>query len=252
MTDQLAKACINMKGVLRALTYLCDLDAEAADIIKGANLIVQFSVKNGPAARLIFKGGRCVFEDGKGEADIKLYFSSPEKFNALMDGKGTPTILKGFTKLGFLLKDFGKLTDRLEHFLRPEPDTVQDEKFKEVSTLLTFYTAFNSLPQIGMYDPVGAKVMQKAANGQLCVDIAGTAHAVRMKVEKGSMKTIAASDGSPELTMTFSGIEKTGDILGGRCDFLTAIGFGDVKLKGYIPVMMAVEHLVPRLNAYLN
>ena len=252
MTDQLAKACINMKGVLRALTYLCDLDTEAADIIKTANLTVQFSVKNGPAARLIFKSGNCAFEDGKGSADIKLYFSTPEKFNALMDGNGTPTILKGFTKLGFLLKDFGKLTDRLAHFLKPDKDTVQDDKFKEVSTLLTFYTAFNALPEIGMYDPVGAKVMQKSASGQLCVSIAGTEHVVRMKVGKGSMKTIAASDGSPELYMTFSSIEKTGDVLGGRSDFLTAIGFGDVKLKGYIPVMMAVEHLVPRLAAYLN
>ena len=252
MKDQLAMACINMKGVLRALTYLCDLDAEAAEIIKDANLTVQFSVKNGPAARLIFKGGKCAFADGKGDAAIKLYFSSPEKFNALMDGNGTPTILKGFTKLGFLLKDFGKLTARMEHFLRPGPDAAQDEKFKEISTLLTFYTAFNSLPEIGMFDPVGAQVIKNAASGQLCACIENTDYLVRMKVGKGSMKTIDASDGSPEMRLVFSSLEKTGDVLGGRSDFLTAIGFGDVRMSGYIPVMMAVEHLVPRLAAYLN
>jgi hypothetical protein len=42
MTDQMAKAYINLKGVLRALTYLCDLDQTASDIIKGAGLTVQF------------------------------------------------------------------------------------------------------------------------------------------------------------------------------------------------------------------
>jgi hypothetical protein len=252
MTDQLTKACINMKGVLRSLTYLCDLNREASDIIKDTNLTVQFSVREGPAARLIFKDGKCAFEDGKGKATIKLYFSSPGKFNALMDGKGMPTILKGFTKLGFLLKDFGKLTARLEHFLRPDGQTVQDEKFKEISTLLTFYTAFNALPEIGIFDPVGAEVMKKASKGQLLVSIENTAHAVRMMVGKGTMKTIAASDGSPEMQMTFSSLDKAGDVLGGRSDFLTALGLGDVKMSGYIPVMMSVEHLVPMLSAYLK
>ncbi len=76
-----------------------------------------------------------------------------------------PTILKGFTKLGFLLKDFGKLTARLEYFLRPDEKTVQDEKFKEISTLLTFYTAFNALAEIGMNDPVGVQVIKKRRTG---------------------------------------------------------------------------------------
>jgi hypothetical protein len=162
----MAKAYINLNGVLRALTYLCDLDAEASDIIKGADLTVQFSVKNGPAARLKFKNGKCTFEDGKGKNNISLYFSSPEKFNNMVDGKGNPSIHKGFTKLGFLLKNFMKLTKRMEYFLNPAPDTVQDDKFKEINTLLTFYTAFNSVAEIGMHDPVGMKVIQKAAKGQ--------------------------------------------------------------------------------------
>jgi hypothetical protein len=73
-----------------------------------------------------------------------------------------------------------------------------------------------------------------------------------MKIGKGLMKTIAASDGSPEMRMTFSSVEKAGDVLGGRSDFLTALGLGDVKMSGYIPVMMSVEHLVPMLGAYLK
>lgn len=245
-------AYINMKGVLRSLTYLCDLDEQASDIVKDASLTVQFSVKNGPAARLAFSGGKCRFDDGKGKSDIKLYFSSPEKFNDLMNGKGTPMILKGFTKLKFLLKDFSRLTKRMEYFLRPAPDTVQDERFKEISTLLTFYTAFNSLPEIGMHDPVGEKIIAHAASGQLCALVENTAHMVRAKVEKGSMKTLDSSDGSPEIKLVFSDLKTVSDVFNGRSDFLSAIGFGDVKMSGYIPVMQAVEHLVPLLAGYLK
>jgi hypothetical protein len=169
-----------------------------------------------------------------------------------MDGNGMPTILKGFTKLNFLLKDFMKLSDRLAYFLRPDPETVQDDRFREVSTLLTFYTAFNALPEIGMHDPIGAQVIRKAADGQLCVSIEGTEHAVRMKVQKGGMGILSASDGSPEMFLKFSNIGEVGDVLSGRTDFLTAIGLGGVHMSGYIPVMMSVEHLVPLLGVYLK
>jgi hypothetical protein len=49
MSDQLTKACINMKGVLRSLTYLCDLDAEASGIVK--NTTLPFSSASGKAPR---------------------------------------------------------------------------------------------------------------------------------------------------------------------------------------------------------
>ncbi len=250
--DQLAKAYINLNGVLRALTYLCALDPVASDIVKDADVTVQFRVKNGPAARLVFKRGTCKFLSGRGKNDISLYFSTPEKFNNMMEGKGNPFIRKGFTKLGFLLKDFMKLTKRLEYFLKPAPDTVRDEKYGEINTLLTFYTAFNSVAEIGMHDSVGKKIIGHAANGQLCASIENTPHIVRVKIDKGYMKPIDASDGSPEMHLTFADVEKTGDILSGKSDFITGIGHGDVKISGYIPVMMSVEHLVPRLALYLK
>jgi hypothetical protein len=252
MADQQAKAYINLKGVLRSLTYLCDMDSEAAKIIEKADITVQFRVKNGPTARLIFRNGKCSFEDGEGKSDIKLYFSSPEKFNKMIEGKGMPSIRKGFTKLGFLLKDFSNLTKRMEYYLKPAPDTVQDERFKEINTLLTFYTAFNSLAEICMHDPVGKKVIEKACSGQLCACIENTPHAVRLKIDKGYAKIIGESDGSPEFYLTFRDVVKTNEVLNGISDFITAVGLGDVKMKGFIPVMMSVQHLVPLLSVYLK
>lgn len=252
MTDSETKAHVNLNGVLRALQYLCELDAESAAFIKPLNLVIQFAIRNGPAARLIFRDGRCRFEKGKGKSSIKLYFSSPGHFNRMMDGKAAPLILKGYTKIGFLTRDFTFLTKRLEYFLKPTEEAWNKEGYKEINTILTFYTAFNSLAEIGMHDPVGRQILQKERNGLFCASIRGTKHIVRLKMGKGRMETVEDSDGSPEMHLVFDSIDKTNDLLNGRSDFFSAIGFGDVRIKGYMPLMQSVELLVPRIGAYLK
>jgi hypothetical protein len=54
------------------------------------------------------------------------------------------------------------------------------------------------------------------------------------------------------MQLIFSSLQKTSDVLNGKRDFITAVGYGDVKVKGFIPVMMSVEHLVPMLASYLK
>jgi len=252
MTDTMTKAYINMNGVLHAMVYLCDLDKESQTFIKPFDLTIQFCVKSGPVARLNFKNGKCTFMKGKDKADIKLSFRSPEHFNNMLDGKAMPIITKGFTKLSFLTKKFTYLSKRLEYYLKPTDESWKQDDYKEINTILTFYTAFNSLAEIGMHDPVGRKVMQKDRKGLFCASIESTGDIVRLKMGKGSITTIPDSDGSPEMHLVFSDIDKTNDVLNGKSDFLTAIGFGDVKIKGYMPLMQSVELLVPKIAAYLK
>jgi hypothetical protein len=252
MTDQTAKAYINMNGVLRAIQYLCELDEEAKKFVAPLNTSIQFAVNNGPAARLLFQGGKCLFEKGKGDAAIKLSFSSPEHFNLMMDGKKNPTILKGFTQLGFLTKDFTFLTKRLEYCLRPTEEALKQQGYKQINTILTFYTAFNSMAEIGMHDPVGQKIMQNDRKGLFCASIEGTGHAVMLKMAKGSIESAAKDDGSPKMYLVFRNTDVAFDLLNGKSDFLTAIGMGDVKINGFMPLMQSVELLVPRVAMYLK
>jgi len=252
MSDQKAKAYINMNGALRAMEYLCELDSEAKAFIKEFNIVIQFSVKNGPAARLIFKDGRCVFERGKGKSNIKLYFPSPGHFNKMMDGKANPVILKGFTKIGFLTKNFTYLSKRLEYFLKPAGESMNQPVYKEINTILTFLTAFNSLAEIGMHDPIGQEIMRHDRKGVFCASIAGTGYSVKLKMSKGQIAPVGSSEGAPEMHLDFKDIDKANDLLNGKSDFISAIGFGDVKISGYMPLMQSVELLVPRVAMYLK
>lgn len=252
MINQTAKAYINLNGVVRCLPYVCMLDQTARDLIRGRNLTIQFSVKNGPAARLIFENGTCRFEKGKGKSQIALAFSSPEHFNRMMDGKANPNIAKGLLKIGFLTKEFMQLMKRIEYYLKPEKMLLQDPAFVKINTILTFYVAFNSLAEVGMHDPVGIAVMKHARTGMLVASIDNSDVAARLKLSAGSIESVEKEDGSPICRLRFSSIEKTFEVLGGKVDFLTAIGFGDVRMEGFIPVMQTVEHILPMVNTYLS
>ena len=110
----------HLYGVLGTLENLCELDTKAKEILYELKkpVSVCFDVKGGPCATIKFTCKGCRMEDGKQPHDILIPFSSCEKFNGMIDGTVTPIPVKGFSKIGFLLKTFVALTDRLTEFLR--------------------------------------------------------------------------------------------------------------------------------------
>lgn len=252
MKSQLAKAYINLHCIVRCLTQLCILDKAASDLIQGRNMVIQFIVKDGPSARLVFRDGACSFEKGTGACDIKLYFSSAEHFNAMMDAKANPIILKGITKLGFLKDDFVSLLKRVEYYLKSTEELLNNSEYKRINTILTFHVAFHSLAEVGMHDPIGKEVMQKAKTGVFYASIANTDIGTRLRLSKGSIEAVLETGSLPECELRFASVDTANDLLRGKTDFLTAIGMGDVQMEGFIPVMQTVEHLLPLVSSYLS
>jgi hypothetical protein len=252
MTNQTAKAYINLNGVLRCLSYVCSLDQTANELIRGRNLTIQFRVRNGPIARLIFENGVCRYEKGEGKSQIKLSFSGPEHFNRMMDGKANPSITKGLLKIGFLTKEFMQLTKRMEYYLKPDQASLEDPAFRRINTILTFYVAFHSLAEVGMHDPVGVQVMKHAKKGMLVAAIDKTDIKAILKLSAGNIEVVAREEDMPVCRLRFASLEKAFEVLNGKQDFLTAIGYGDVRMEGFIPVMQTVEHILPMVNTYLT
>ena len=108
--DQRTLAFINLYAVLGTLPELCRLSPQAQAYIRNQNVRLGIAVKGGPAATLVFENSTCRLEPGADNCTIKLPFSSPEKFNGMIDGTVTPIPTKGFTKIGFLTGNFIKLT----------------------------------------------------------------------------------------------------------------------------------------------
>lgn len=169
MKDQKTLAYINLFGILGALGKLAELDDAARALLTGIKPIsLGIAVSGGPHATLRFADGGCVQTEGVDRCDIKLAFSTAEKFNGMIDGTVTPIPRKGFTHIGFLTGTFVKLTDILTRYLRPSAEDLADERFFEVSTTLMLYVIAGAVAQIGNHDEVGASRPPTSSTATCC------------------------------------------------------------------------------------
>ena len=235
--DAKTLAYINLHAILGSIPRLCEMVPEAKKLIEGKDVSIGFDVKDGPAGTLVFKDGKCSFVDGADHCDVKLPFSSPEKFNGLIDGTTTPIPTKGFTKIGFLLKNFTKLTDLLTNYLQPEPSALKDPKFFETSTILMFHLIVEALAQIGNHDDIGIG--------------GGPAAAIRAK---NHVLTADHEDPGDDYTscMEFQDIHVARDLFDGNINAVASIGQGKVRICGMISQVDNVNRILDRVALYLT
>lgn len=251
MTDAKTLAYINLYGILGTLENLCELDEEAsklADVKKPVS--VGISVKGGPDATLTFKNGRCRMEQGTKNCNVLLPFSSCEKFNGLIDGTVTPIPAKGFTKIGFLLNNFTKMTDILTAYLRPDPKDLEDEVFFEKSTKLMFYLISVALSQIGNNDEIGKFSAGNIPDGIVEMSIKNSVSAT-IRVKDGHMVTIKQKPESYRSKMEFDSIRLARDLFDGKVNAVACIGEGTVTMSGLVSMIDNVNRILDRVALYL-
>ncbi len=248
--DERTLSFINLHAVLGCLTELCRLDREAQQLIAGKNISLGFAVKNGPEATLQFKDGACTFREGCSGCDIRLPFSGPRKFNGLMDGSTTPIPSKGFTKIGFLLKTFTKLTDRLSMYLQPEPGQLEDEGFFNKSTTMMFYVILEAVAQIGNYDPVGRQSASYIVDGDAKLEIcSGPVGFIEARDHRLTARHEAP--GRCMSYMQFSDMGTARQLFDGKINAVAAVGLGKVKVGGMISQVDNINRILDRVALYL-
>ena len=171
MIDLKALAYVNLFGILGTIPKLCELDKEARGLIAGENMSIGFAVKGGPVGTLIFENGKCRMAEGLVSPKIKLPFSSPKKFNGMIDGTVTPIPSRGFLHIGFLLKKFVRLTDILTKYLRATEEDLKDEEFKRISTTLTFEVIAGAICNLANNDPVSKCSASYIVDGDILLAI---------------------------------------------------------------------------------
>ena len=248
--DERTLSFIILYAVLGALTELCRLDEESLQLIADKNVSVGFAVKNGPEATLSFKNGACSFTPGAGGCDIRLPFGSPRRFNGLIDGSATPIPSKGFTRIGFLLKTFTKLTDRLSLYLRPQPEQLEDPDFFRTSTTMMLYVILEAVAQIGNLDKVGRHSAGYIVDGNIKVEIAdGPVGFIEAKDHK-----LTARHCEPENYMSFMqfcDMATARQLFDGKLNAVAAVGLDKVRMGGMISQVDNVNRILDRVALYL-
>lgn len=251
MVEQRTLAYINLYAVLGTLENLCELVPEARALVQTKKPIsIAFEVKGGPRATITFKNGRCRMEQGVGECDVKLPFSSCEKFNGLIDGTVTPIPSKGFQHIGFLLKKFTPLTDLLSKYMQAEPADLEDPVFREISTKLMFYTISVALAQIANNDHVGKFSAHHMVDGEIRFAIKGGPEAT-LRVKDHRLLAMKCPCEKPRASMEFGSLELARDLFEGNVNALYCIGVGAIEMKGMISMLDNLNRLLDRVALYL-
>lgn len=250
MTDAVTLSYINLYAVLGALPKLCELVPEASALIKGKPVSVGFAVKGGPHATLCFQNGGCTLREGVDGCDILLPFSSPEKFNGLIDGTVTPVPRKGFTRIGFLLKDFTALTNLLTRYLKAGEDDLKDEEFFTRSTTLMLYVVAAAVCQVGNHDAIGRFSASYIVDGTIRLSV----HDGPAAVITAKGHTLAIDPTTPQrctACMEFSDIHLARDLFDGKVNAVACIGTGGIRMSGMISMIDNVNRILDRVALYL-
>ncbi len=251
MTDARTLAYINMFAVLGSLENLCQLSEEARELVKTKKPVsVGFEVKGGPSATLNFKDGYCTLTEGTDRCQVKLPFSSCEKFNGLIDGTVTPIPSRGFAKISFLLKQFTPLTDMLAKYMRPSEEDLKDEKFFEISTILLFYTITSAISQIANYDKIGSFSASLIPDGVVKLAISG-GPAAGIEVKNHKLTTIKENPDTFRAVMEFGSMKLAHDLFDGKVNAIAKVGEGEIIMKGMINMIDNINRILDRVALYL-
>ncbi|NMA48796.1 MAG: hypothetical protein GX947_03365 [Tissierellia bacterium] len=253
MIDGLTMACINLHSVLRNLEDLCELDDDAKELIKGKNITILFSAKGVPEATLSFKDGKCIMQKGKHQPyDMKLYFTSADHFNKMIEGKANPIPVKGLSKINFLKNEFISLTNRLEYYLKPTEEQLKDPDYSKINTILTAYTAFFALSEIGNNDKIGKLNASRIPDGTIAISVLNGGPTISLIASGGKLTTKKGLETNARANMSFDCLETANGILNGSIDSYTCIGDGRLSIKGYIPMVDNMNKLLAQVPAYLK
>lgn len=248
--DERALASCNLYAILGSIPTLLELDDTARALVSDKTISLGFDVKGGPRATLYFENGRARMTHSLDKCSIRLFFSSPAKFNALIDGNGMPLPLSGFFRLGFLLKEFTKLTDLLSAYLRPTPEALADEAFFACSTRLMLSVIANAVATLGNEDAVARFSASNIVDGVIRLSIGSE---ISMAVEAKDHH-LSVLDTVPETVMSemcFADLRVARDLFDGNINAVVAVGEGKVRIRGMISQIDNVNRILDRVSLYL-
>jgi hypothetical protein len=253
MSVQMIKANLNLYAVLRNLEDLVSHDPETASRVKDWHTSIAFRVLAGPKAYVEFKDGGCTVGQGRSRSpSVLLFFTSPAHLNRMMDGKANPIPLKGFTKLGFLKKDFTQVTDKLAYYLKPTDELLKDPHYLELNTRLTLCTAAFAVKEIGRHDPIGKLATGRAGNGVVNMKILPDGPAVHVLFHDGDIHAGRGEADTPAALMYMKDSKVANAFLNNKTDPFTAIASGEVIIKGRIPLLESLSLILDRIPHYLS
>lgn len=250
--ENLVKAHLNLIALLQNVEELVAMDQETASLTAHWDFSLQFTVLGGPRSYLVFHERRCRFGIGRTASPrVHLLFLSPRHCNRVFEGKSTPIPLRGLTRVRFLTKEFPRLTQRLEYYLRPTDELLKTSDYLSANTRMTLNTAAFGARELAGLDPVARLNANRIRDGIILMKI-WDGPAVHMAFQEGRIDVIKGEASHPMAEICFKDMKTANEFLNGRTDTFAAVAAGDVMLRGQTPMLQHLGLILDRLPEYLS
>jgi hypothetical protein len=245
-----------LHAVLPCLGALVTHDPAARQIVGSLKAAIVFRIRGGPAVTIRLGNGSATYERGAARApSVVLFFFSDRHLNAFFGGNAlaVPVPIWGGWRLGLLAR-FTKLTDRLTAVMDGHPDVLATAEGRALHAQLSLIVAGLGLCPLATGDVPARNALAHAPAGLACFTIEGAQNAT-VWFDQGP-GTCDAGWGPPprrpDVTVAFVDYGIAFSALREEIDTIAAIGTGDIKVTGLIPLADGVNLAMERLSDYLQ
>jgi hypothetical protein len=254
MSVSVLKAHLYLHAVLPALEELLRSSPEARALLQGQDWSVRFGIPGKTGRSLYFKNEAAASSVASAsDTSLELIFFSCAHVVALFENKfwGVPLPLWGFWHLG-KMKTFQKLAGLLQKSLSP-PSADADAAALRLHVRLTLGLALHALPVLARFETETRRELAKGPEGLVTFrldgdDFSGWAHWKAGAPSAG----IGPAPRQADVEISFRNIEIAAAALSNRIDSLAAVGSGDIRVEGFVPLADAVNRALERIPLYLS
>jgi hypothetical protein len=264
MSFEDVRARLNLFAVLPNLEDVVARDEEMRALVAGARMTVRFTVANGPSTAVRFRDGVCTVgpqarrdeAGGSGAGGsgptVRLAFTSAAHLNKMFDGKGQPIPYWGFNHLGFLMKQFSELTDRMGYYLTPTDELLSHPGYLAMNTLLTLNTAAFAVPVLLGHDPECVPLRHGLSHGTVVIKVLPEGPAVSLVCGASGVLPVKGELTHPSALVLLKDLQTANDFLAGKLDTFVAAVTGDVQIWGRVAMVDTLALVLDRVGKYLT
>ena len=245
-----------LEAVLPCLTDLAAQDPDARAIIGNARGRIALRVLGGPVALVTFDQGRVAWSNTSHSwPSVTLLFFSRAHLNAFFGGAGwaVPLPIWGGWRVG-LLGRFAKLAERLEAVLDGHAEVLASADGRRLHARLSLIAAGLGLAPLAAGDKEAIGLLENLPPGLAAFRIEGEPNSTVWFDSAAGRRVSGWSDPPrrPDVRIVFGSLSLAYAAMRDEADTMAAIGAGQLKIDGLIPLADGLNVIMERLRLYLQ
>jgi hypothetical protein len=245
-----------LSAVLPCLTDLSAQDPAAREILGDLDASIVLRIVGGPAVTLRLRSGHVLWENGSAPApSVILIFFNDRHLNAFFSGRvwAVPLLAWGGWRIGLLAR-FSKLAKRLEAVLDGDAAVLATPDGRRLHARLSLIAAGLGLRPLADGDEAARKTLRSLPPGLAAFSIEGD-HGATIWFDHGSADNAAGwgePPRRPDVRVTFADMTTAYAVMRDEIDTPAAIGCGQIKVEGLVPLADGLGVVMERLRIYLH